>query len=73
MTDAEILRLAGREDCGGCPYEWYHEDVLTFGRAIAAAEREACAEIAGSTDNHSNPMTAWDVADAIRARGKGEG
>ena len=35
---------------------------------IADAEREACAQICDSVNSYDNPMTANDVADAIRAR-----
>jgi hypothetical protein len=39
-------------------------------QASAAAEREACAQILDGVNNHANPMTANDCADAIRARGE---
>ena len=35
-----------------------------------AIEREACAQICDSVNNHDNPMTASDCAAAIRARGE---
>ena len=35
-----------------------------------AAERERCLRIVESVDNYSNPMTANDCADAIRAGAK---
>ncbi len=35
--------------------------------AAVAAERERCLRIVESVDNYSNPMTANDCADAIRA------
>ncbi len=38
--------------------------------AAVAAERERCLRIVESVDNYSNPMTANDCADAIRAGAK---
>ena len=43
-----------------------------FAALVAAAEREACAKICDSVNNYDNPMTANDVADAIRARGQND-
>ena len=37
-------------------------------RTAVANEREACALICDSVNTYSNPMTATDCADAIRAR-----
>ena len=41
-----------------------------FAKLVAQHEREACAKICDSVNNYDNPMTANDVADAIRARGQ---
>ena len=41
--------------------------------AAVAAERERCLRIVESVDNYSNPMTANDCADAIRAGAKSDG
>ena len=38
--------------------------------AAVAKERDRCLRIVESVDNHSNPMTANDCADAIRAGAK---
>ena len=43
-----------------------------FAALVAAAEREACAKICDSVNSYDNPMTANDVADAIRARGQND-
>lgn len=48
---------------GGFP-DLFTADQLT---AAVAAERERCLQIVESVDNYSNPMTANDCADAIRA------
>jgi DnaJ-class molecular chaperone len=50
------------------------QQAQTYGDARAAAavlaERERCAKICDSVNNHDNPMTASDVAAAIRAEPK---
>jgi hypothetical protein len=58
----------------------YHNDRLKLSNEVdqlkaafrkqLADEREACAAICDSVNSYDNPMTANDVADAIRARGK---
>jgi hypothetical protein len=69
MTREEIIKMA-RE--AGMP-EWLQEDwfadpfdsfALKFANLVAAAEREACAQIA------FNSTTYIEAAKAIRARGK---
>lgn len=45
-----------------------YERLCAYALAAVLAERSACAAIADSVNNHDNPMTARDVADAIRAR-----
>ncbi len=42
---------------------------VDIARRAVAQEREACAKICDSVNNYDNPMTANDVADAIRVRG----
>lgn len=34
------------------------------------AEREACAKVCEPQEAHDDPLTAWKIAQAIRARGK---
>ena len=34
------------------------------------AEREACAKVCEPQEQHDDPLTAWKIAEAIRARGK---
>jgi hypothetical protein len=33
------------------------------------AEREACAKVCEPQEQHDDPLTAWKIAEAIRARG----
>ena len=63
MTEKDIVRLAEESEL------WLHSDrdyekVEKFANLIAAAEREACAQIAFSAN------TYLEAAAAIRARGK---
>jgi hypothetical protein len=37
--------------------------------AARAAEREACAKLCEPQEEHDDPLTAWKIAAAIRARG----
>jgi hypothetical protein len=49
---------------------WRSEDIrimIDFARAAIQQERERCARICESVNNHDNPMTANDCAAAIRA------
>jgi hypothetical protein len=67
MTQDDIIRMA--VEAGGCTPEWddfweLHEDALErFAALVAAAEREACAKVAG-------PHLGGEIAAAIRARGE---
>ena len=48
---------------------WTQEHWTEYERSIAAAEREACAELCEQMD-HDGVMIAADCAEAIRARGQ---
>jgi len=37
---------------------------------IAEKEREACAKICEPQEEHDDPLTAWKISEAIRARGE---
>jgi hypothetical protein len=39
-------------------------------QAAVTAEREACAKVCEPQDGHDDPLTAWKIAAAIRARGE---
>tara|TARA_R110000868_G_scaffold407212_1_gene688435 strand:+ start:268 stop:501 length:234 start_codon:yes stop_codon:yes gene_type:complete len=41
-----------------------------FSELVAAAEREACAKVCEPQEQHDDPLTAWKIAGAIRARGQ---
>lgn len=68
MTNEDIIQMA-RE--AGIP-ETATEGVFIansddFGRLIAA-EREACAKVCEPQEKHDDPLTAFKIAEAIRAR-----
>jgi len=71
MNRDEIVRMA-REACGEPAWsggvEWTWEEVERFANLVAAAEREACADIAENWRCNGMPRTV--LADQIRARGE---
>ena len=54
-----------------CCIGWSRDELISFAQSVAAAEREACAELADylpvTTDGYLLPKS---YADAIRARGE---
>jgi hypothetical protein len=40
-----------------------------FAALVAAQEREVCAKLCEPQEEHDDPLTAWKIAKAIRARG----
>ncbi len=65
MTQDDIIRMA--EEAGAIHY-WHLSNLERFAALVAAAEREACAELCEQMD-HDGVMIAADCAEAIRARG----
>lgn len=63
----DIIRMA--REAGWSGFEALDERHQKFAELVRASEREACAKICDSVNSYDNPMTANDVADAIRARG----
>lgn len=88
MTREDIIRMA--LEAGGCTPEWddfweFHQDALEhFAALVAAAEREACAEICerrknlywmetdktGLEAHRAAAIASEECAAAIRARGE---
>jgi hypothetical protein len=64
MKRSEVVRLAYEAGCKSIivPEEWFR-----FAKLVAAAEREACADIAENWRCNGMPRTV--LADQIRARG----
>ena len=71
MNRDDIIRMA-EEACGEPAWsggvEWTWEEVERFANLVAAAEREACADIAENWRCNGMPRTV--LADQIRARGE---
>jgi hypothetical protein len=65
MTKSEIVSMAYEAGCPNIivPAEWFR-----FAKLVAAAEREACADIAENW--RCNGMLRTVLADQIRARGE---
>lgn len=78
MEREQIIRMAREAGAMFDHMTWVERDLApVFERfaaliasRVAAAEREACAQICDSVNSYDNPMTANDVAAAIRARGQ---
>lgn len=79
MTREELIRMAREVGLWLCVTDMFPEELERFAALIAAAEREACAEVCDemelqywrSAEDQSN-FTPVDCADAIRARGTNE-
>jgi hypothetical protein len=77
MTREDIIRWAREvEDYADTIYEkgeyhpgWLEVRDQRFAALVAAAEREACAKVCEPQDKWDDPLTAWSIAQAIRARG----
>jgi hypothetical protein len=70
MTRDDIIRMARNEyDI----YAFTAESLAEFATLVAAAEREACAELCQEMEDRENPyernVAVLDCASAIRARG----
>jgi len=71
VTQDEIIEMAKQagigwaEGLGGMP-----EFLEAFAKLVAAKEREACAKVCEPQEAHDDPLTAWKIAQAIRARGE---
>ena len=73
MTEEEILTAA--KLAWGRSYQWFDDrqefaSLRRFARAIAAAEREACAKIVEDSPSYDWHKFACEAAWAIRARGE---
>ena len=69
MTHDEIIKLV--EKAGIDQMTWFHKcnEIERFAALVAAAEREACAEICDNWELGRDDICL--VADEIRARGEG--
>jgi hypothetical protein len=72
MTQDEIIEMAQQCNLIGIrPYldGIYSEALEAFAKLVAAKEREACAKLCEPQEAHDDPLTAWKIAEQIRARG----
>ena len=68
MTKDDIIKMAA---CAGLWVDGNQsgsDSLEHFARLVAAAEREACAEICKPQERWDDPLTAYEIAQAIRAR-----
>lgn len=77
MTTDDIIRMAWeagleREDDDSGEWSVYDDELLKFARKIAAAEREACAQVCEANSHPCSEFIdqASICAAAIRARGE---
>lgn len=73
MTDDEILLMAAQVIRQQCVSEMTNQDWIAFAKAIAAKEREACAELCENItdiDEDVDDYYSHIYATAIRARGE---
>lgn len=75
MTDRELMQLAREANKSGhIDVNWlvhYHWDYLErFAALVAAAEREACAQVCEGMPRKGCWITKEEAAAAIRARGQ---
>ena len=70
LPDPSLLRRVMPDDYKyGDVFGYTIEQMRAYATKCVRAEREECAKIAESVNNYDNPMTAKDVASAIRFRG----
>jgi hypothetical protein len=74
MTQQEIIEITRKTLLAS-----WHKDLKkwqieqgfeTFAKLVAAKEREECAKVFEPQEAHDDPLTAWKIAQAIRARGE---
>ncbi len=74
MTHQDIIKLAMEYGfTGGFDPDGNLTHDATFVEAVKEAvrrEREACAKACEPQEAHDDPLTAWKIAQAIRARGE---
>ncbi len=71
MTQDEIIKLAKQADWpDSLIAPVLMQKLNDFAKLVAQHEREACSSIASDYAQRLNSMTAVNIADAIRARGR---
>jgi hypothetical protein len=79
LTIEQIVEMAKEAGCGheALDLHWVcPENLEAFAKLVdakaTAREREACAKVCEPQEAHDDPLTAWKIAQAIRARGTNE-
>ena len=67
MNRKDITKMAQKASIERIDYSI--NELEHFAALVAAAEREACAKVCEPQDQWDDPLTAWSIAQAIRARG----
>ena len=65
---SELALEAGGRMYSSDEVSFFLADLERFANLVAAAEREACAQIADEVGDDDEDCHAWTAADAIRAR-----
>ena len=69
MNIIELAEQANGEPAWNGGVDWTWDELGAFAKLVAAHEREACAKLCEPQEEHDDPLTAWKIAKAIRARG----
>lgn len=69
MTPEDIIRMARSVRDGG---HWSALDLINFGLFVAAAEREACAQLCDKYDDDRGVGETWGPRFAAMIRARGE-
>jgi hypothetical protein len=67
MNREDIISMA--REAGIIHPEMVNKTLERFAALVASAEREACAKVCEPQEQHDDPLTAWKIAETIRARG----
>jgi len=67
MNIDEITLMARK--AGFVGFDGKNKTLCKFAALVAAHEREECAKVCEPQMEHDDPLTAWKIAKAIRARG----
>ena len=70
MKREDAVRMAREAGLVGLEQGGVLENFERFAALVAAHEREACAKVCEPQSAHDDPLTAWKIAAAIRARGE---
>ena len=70
MTEDDIIRMAWKTGLVIDGNNSGNDDLVAFANLVAAAEREACAELCDDLDDDLvDGLAGWQYGEAIRARG----